>query len=311
MIALFPGQGSHAVGMAQALHDAYPAARDVMDRSDAVLPGLKRLMFEGPLEDLTMTAWQQPALVAAGAAAYAAWRDQGGTEAVAFAGHSLGEFTAHVAAGSLTLEDAIALVHARGRYMQDAVPPGEGAMAAILKLDAAQVQALCDAAPGRVSIANDNAPAQQVVSGDASAVDAVAEAAKQAGGRAVPLAVSAPFHCPLMQPAAERLAADLARVEFRTPSAPIVCNVTAAPLGRPDEAPKRLTEQVTGTVRWTDTVRWLASEHGTERFLEFGSGKVLTGLVGRIVSGHAAATVHDPESLTHALETHALEEESA
>lgn len=302
MIALFPGQGSHAVGMAEALHDSHPAAKDVIDRSDAVLPGLKRLMFEGPLEDLTMTAWQQPALVAAGAAAYAAWKADGGSDAVAFAGHSLGEFTAHVAAGSLKLEDAITLVHARGRYMQDAVPAGEGAMAAILKLDATQVQAFCNKAPGMVTIANDNAPAQQVVSGEKAAVEAVSEAAKAAGGRAVPLAVSAPFHCPLMQPAAERLASDLAKTTFRTGSAPIVCNVTAAPLENPRETPQRLTEQVTGTVRWTDTVRHLAELHPTERFLEFGSGKVLTGLVGRIVANRDAASVHDPETLHQALE---------
>ena len=302
MIALFPGQGSHAVGMGRALYDQHPAAQDVIDRSDAALPGLKRLMFEGPMEDLTMTAWQQPALVAAGAAAYAAWKASGGSDATAFAGHSLGEFTAHVAAGSLTLEDAITLVHARGRYMQDAVPAGEGAMAAILKLDATQVQAFCDQAPGMVTIANDNAPAQQVVSGEAEAVGAVSEAAKTAGGRAVPLAVSAPFHCPLMEPAAERLASDLAAVSFHAASAPIVCNVTAAPLADPQDAPKRLTEQVTGTVRWTDTVRFLAGTYPTERFLEFGSGKVLTGLVGRIVDGREAAPVHDPDTLSQALE---------
>jgi [acyl-carrier-protein] S-malonyltransferase len=298
--ALFPGQGSQSVGMGRAFYDASPAARAVLDRAEAALPGLLETMFDGPAETLTRTANQQPALVAAGAAAYAAWREAGGPEPVIAAGHSLGEFTAHVASGALQVEDAVRLVHARGRYMQEAVPEGEGAMAAILKLDREVVEALCAEAGGVVELANLNAPGQIVVSGAAGPVAAVAAAAKERGGRAVPLKVSAPFHCSLMRPAAERLAADLRAVTFAVPAFPVVCNVSAEPLPDPSEAARLLEAQVTAPVRWTECVGTIAA-HGVDRWVEFGAGKVLTGLLGRIVPDADARPAPDPDGLAAAL----------
>lgn len=301
--ALFPGQGSQSVGMARAFHDASPAARDVLQRADGALPGLLKLMFDGPIDRLTLTANQQPALVAAGAAAYAAWREAGGPEPVVAAGHSLGEFTAHVAAGSLSVEEAVRLVRARGTYMQEAVAPGEGAMAAILKLDDDVVEALCaDArdAGGVVEVANLNSPGQVVVSGEAGAVAAASEAAKARGGRAIPLKVSAPFHCSLMRPAAVRLAAELQGVRFAPGAFPVICNVSAEALPSPEEAPALLEAQVTAPVRWTETVRAIDAV-GVDRWVEFGAGKVLTGLVGRTLSGADARPAADPDQLAAAL----------
>ena len=298
--ALFPGQGSQSVGMGRAFYQASDAARDVLDRADAALPGLLGWMFDGPAETLTLTAHQQPALVAAGAAAYAAWREAGGPEPVVAAGHSLGEFTAYVAAGVLSVEDAVRSVHARGTYMQHAVPDGDGAMAAILKLDRAVVEALCAETDGIVELANVNAPGQLVVSGEASPVAAVAAEAKARGGRAVPLKVSAPFHCSLMRPAAERLATELAAVRFGAPSFDVVCNVTAEPLATPEDAPRLLEAQVTAPVLWTQSVERIA-QLGVDRWIEFGAGKVLTGLVTRIVPGADARPVADPAGLAEAL----------
>jgi len=306
--ALFPGQGSHAVGMASSFYASSAAARAVLDEAEAAFPGLLELMFEGPLEALTLTANQQPALVAAGAAAFAAWREAGGAEPVVTAGHSLGEFTAHVARGSLPLADAVRLVHARGRYMQDAVPAGEGAMAAILKLEEDHVRRLCSDAAGRVDapveIANVNAPGQVVVSGAAAAVAAVVAAAKEEGGRAVPLNVSAPFHCSMMQPAADRLADDLANVTFREGRFDLVCNVDAEPLPSPDLAATRLTSQVTAPVLWTASLTRIAGM-GVERFVEFGSGTVLTGLVKRTLPEATAVSVDTPDALHAAVEVNA------
>ena len=301
--AVFPGQGSQAVGMGRAFYDASPAARAVLDRAEAALPGLLSLMFEGPAETLTLTANQQPALVAAGAAAYAAWREAGGPQPVVAAGHSLGEYTAHVAAGSLSIEDAVRLVRARGSYMQEAVAPGEGAMAAILKLDDQVVETLCAEARGAggvVEVANLNAPGQVVVSGQAGPVAAVAEAAKARGGRAVPLKVSAPFHCSLMRPAAQRLATDLAGVRFAPGAFPVVCNVNAAPLASPADAPALLEAQVTAPVRWTETVRAIDAL-GVDRWVELGAGTVLTGLIGRTLDAADARPAADPEQLAAAL----------
>lgn len=302
--ALFPGQGSQKVGMARALAEESDAARDVLEKAESAMPGLVDLMFEGPADVLTRTAHQQPALVAAGAAAYAAWRGAGGAEPVVAAGHSLGEFTALVAAGVLEVSDAIRLVHARGRYMQEAVPEGEGAMAAILKLDRVAVEELCANAPGLVEIANLNAPGQIVISGEADAVAAAAAAAKSAGGRAVPLKVSAPFHSSLMRPAAERLLDDLARVRFREPAFEVICNVTAAPLAAADEASRLLEAQVTAPVRWTESIEAILARFEV-RFVEFGSGNVLTNLVGRIASGADARPAFDGPSLARALEEEA------
>lgn len=291
--------------MAQELYASSAAAKRVLDEAEAALPGLLELMWVGPADELQLTANQQPALVAAGAAAYAAWLEAGGPAADFGAGHSLGEYTAHVAAGSLSVGDAVKLVRRRGTYMQEAVPAGEGAMAAVLKLEQAQVEdALRSVSTGDgavVEIANLNSPGQTVISGSTAGVEAASAALKELGGRVVPLKVSAPFHCSLMQPAAERLAVDLAATAFGQPAFTIVCNVTAEPLADVAQAPELLTLQVTGSVRWVECVRKL-HELGATRYVEFGSGNVLTGLVGRILDDAPASAVTDPATLEAALE---------
>lgn len=287
LAALFPGQGSQVVGMAQALYDASPAARAALDAAEAALPGLLDLMWTGPAEVLQLTANQQPALVAAGAAAYAAYLEAGGPPATYVAGHSLGEFTALVAAGSLSLGDAVRLVRARGEAMQTAVPEGAGAMAAILKLGRAEVERAVEAVQGEgqvVDVANLNAPQQTVISGSAAGVAAAAERLKAAGARAVPLKVSAPFHCRLMRPAAEALRPHLAGVELRPFAARLIANVTGDVVEDPEVERGLLLEQVTAPVRWVETLQCLHGL-GVRRFVEFGSGTVLTGLVGRTLSG--------------------------
>ena len=298
--ALFPGQGSQAVGMAHALYDASPAAKRALDEAEGTLPGLLSLMWEGPAEQLQLTANQQPALVAAGAAAYAAYLEAGGPQPSFAAGHSLGEFSAHVAAGSLTLSDAVRLVRKRGSYMQDAVPKGQGAMAAVLQIAPETVAQTCRETAGTVEVANLNSPQQTVISGAAEAVARASERLKSEGARVIPLKVSAPFHSSLMQPAAEALARDLEQAEFSQPQLTIVCNVTAEPLPGPESAPRLLTEQVTSAVRWVESVERLA-QLGAAHFLEFGSGKVLTGLVGRILPTTEAHAIADPNGLKEAL----------
>ena len=227
-------------------------------------------------------------------------RAAGGAEPGVVAGHSLGEFSAHVAAGSLTLTDAVQLVRKRGEYMQEAVPAGRGAMAAILKTDRAHVEQVCADTAGVVEIANLNAPEQTVISGEAEAVRTAGARLKAEGARVVALDVSAPFHCSLMRPAAERLAADLARAQFNKPELPIVCNVTADMLTDIGEAPALLTRQVTAPVRWVETLQRLQAL-GVTRFLEFGSGKVLTGLAKRTLGEVEALAVTDRKSLEEAL----------
>lgn len=301
--ALFPGQGSQSIGMAKAFYDASPAARAALDVAEAALPGLLALMWEGPAEELQKTANQQPALVAAGAAAYAAWLEAGGPTAEYVAGHSLGEFTALVAAGSLDLGDAVRLVRARGEAMQRAVPEGEGAMAAILKVPADAVEAAVDAARADgwiVDVANYNAPEQTVISGRPDGVAAAAARLKEAGARAVPLKVSAPFHCRLMEPAAESLKPHLAEVSLRPLGAGLVANVSADLVPDVEVERRLLVRQVTAPVRWTDSLRCLA-DLGAARFVEFGSGAVLTGLVGRTLAGANAVAVADPRALEEAL----------
>lgn len=298
--ALFPGQNSQALGMAKDFYDQSPAAREVLNRAAATLPGLLELMFTGPEEALKRTANQQPALVAAGAAAFAAYQEAGGAAPSYAAGHSLGEYTAHVAAGSLALEDALRLVKKRGEYMQSAVPEGVGAMAAVLKLGPEAVAAACKATAGVVEVANLNAPGQTVISGEAAAVAAASARLKDEGARVIPLKVSAPFHCSLMRAAAERLAPDLARSAFKKPKFAIVCNVTAEVLEAVEQAPALLEQQVTAPVRWLETVQRLEAL-GVRRYLEFGSGAVLTGLVGRILENPDARAVTDMASLREAL----------
>jgi [acyl-carrier-protein] S-malonyltransferase len=300
LAALFPGQNSQAIGMAKDLYDGSAAARRVLDEAEAALPGLLTIMWEGPAETLQLTAHQQPALVAAGAAAFAAYLEAGGQRPAYGAGHSLGEFTAHVAAGSLSVAQAVQLVHKRGTYMQEAVPQGQGAMAAILKVDASRVRQACDDTPGVVEVANFNSPEQIVISGEVDAVAAAGERLKAEGARVIPLKVSAPFHCSLMQPAADRLARDLAGLTFGSPAFPIVTNVTAEPLDDPQDAPRLLEQQVTHPVRWTEIMQKLAAS-GVTRYLEFGSGKVLTGLAGRTLGTVDALAVTDMQSLKEAL----------
>jgi len=300
--ALFPGQGSQAVGMAQELYSTSPAAKRVLDEAEAALPGLLTLMWEGPADGLQLTANQQPALVAAGAAAYAAYREAGGQEASFAAGHSLGEYTALVAAGCLSVGAAVQLVRKRGEYMQAAVPPGAGAMAAVLKLEESAIRkVLAELEPGEVvAVANLNAPGQTVVSGSAAGVEHAAAALKERGARVIPLKVSAPFHSPLMRPAAERLAEDLAAEAFAEPAFVIVCNVTAEPLPNAASAARLLTEQVTAPVRWVECVEQL-SALGATRYVEFGSGKVLTALLDRILPGAKGVAVTDSVSLAAAV----------
>ena len=301
--ALFPGQNSQVVGMASDLYNGSAAAKAVLDRAEAALPGLLELMWRGPEDTLKLTANQQPALVAAGAAAFAAYREAGGEAPAYVAGHSLGEFTAHVVAGSLDLADAVKLVHKRGRYMQEAVPSGQGAMAAILKTDRAHAERVCTEVAetgGIVEIANLNAPEQTVISGEAAAVERAAERLKAEGARTVMLNVSAPFHCSLMRPAAEKLTYDLQAVTFRPLHIPLVCNVTADVMKSVSDAPGLLEQQVTAPVRWAETLERLQGL-GVTRFLEFGSGNVLSGLVKRTLKGVPAQAVTDMRSLEEAL----------
>jgi len=297
---LFPGQNSQTVGMAKDFYDGSAAAKAVLDEAEAALPGLLTMMWEGPEETLKLTANQQPALVAAGAAAFAAYLEAGGTPPSYAAGHSLGEFTAHVAAGSLSVGEAVRLVHKRGTYMQEAVPESDGAMAAILKTDRAHVQRVCEATSGVVEVANLNAPEQTVISGEKGAVAAASERLRAEGARAVPLKVSAPFHCRLMKPAAERLAQDLKALTFRTPCFPVVCNVTADVLADASEAPALLEQQVTAPVRWVESLERLRTL-GVTRFLEFGSGNVLTGLLKRTLQDPVAFAITDMTTLEEAL----------
>lgn len=298
--ALFPGQNSQVVGMARDLYEGSRAAKGVLDTAEEALPGLLELMWRGPEDALKLTANQQPALVAAGAAAFAAYLEAGGERPAYLAGHSLGEFTAHVAAGSLALTDAVQLVHKRGRYMQEAVPAGQGAMAAILKTGRDHVARICAEKPGVVEIANFNAPEQTVISGEAEAVATASEQLRAEGARVVMLNVSAPFHCTLMRPAAERLAADLQEVAFGAPQLPILCNVTADLLADISEAAGLLERQVTAPVRWVETMQRL-QELGVTRVIEFGSGNVLSGLVKRTLKDVPAVAVTDMKSLKEAL----------
>ncbi len=302
--ALFPGQNSQVVGMARDFYNGSAAAKEVLDSAEAALPGLLELMWHGPENALKLTANQQPALVAAGVAAFAAYREAGGVAPAYLAGHSLGEFTAHVVAGSLGLGDAVRLVHKRGRYMQEAVPSGRGAMAAVLKTGRAHVERVCaevaETGGGVVEIANLNAPEQTVISGEAAAVEAAAERLKAEGARTVMLNVSAPFHCSLMRPAAAKLAEDLQKVPFYPPELPIICNVTADILDGIGDAPGLLERQVTAPVRWVETLERLHAL-GVTKFTEFGSGSVLSGLVKRTLKGVPGVAVTDMKTLEEAL----------
>jgi [acyl-carrier-protein] S-malonyltransferase len=304
----FPGQGSQAVGMGRALADAYPAAKAVFaEVDDALGEKLSNLIWNGPETDLTLTQNTQPALMAVSLAALKALEAEGVSvaKAAAFvAGHSLGEYSALAAAGSLSIADTARLLRIRGRAMQAAVPVGAGAMAALLGLDFATAAAVAaEAAQGEVcQAANDNADGQVVVSGTKAAVERAVEIAKAKGAkRAMLLNVSAPFHCALMQPAADAMAEALAAVAIQAPVVPLVANVLAAPITDPAEIRRRLVEQVTGTVRWRESVLRLKAD-GVTRLVEIGSGKVLTGLVKRITDGVEALNVAAAEDVAKAAE---------
>ena len=298
---VFPGQGSQYVGMGRALADAFPAAREVFREADEALGRpLSRLIFDGPEEDLRLTRNTQPALLTVSVACLRAMESEGVAAPRAAAGHSLGEYTALVAAGAMTFGDAVRVVEQRGRFMQEAVPVGVGTMAAVLGLDAGAVEGLCadESRPGAVvEVANDNCPGQVVISGHVRAVEAVCRRAKEAGARrAVPLAVSAPFHCSLMGPAGERLAEVLSAVRFSSPRFPVYANVDARAYASADDIPPRLVAQVSRRVRWQDCVRALLAA-GVTRFVEVGPGKVLCGLIRRISRDARVANVEDPGTL--------------
>jgi [acyl-carrier-protein] S-malonyltransferase len=281
---LFPGQGSQAAGMGRDLAENYPAARRVFEQADGALGfAISKLCFEGPDEDLKLTENTQPAILTCSIAAYEVLRERG-IRPDYVAGHSLGEYSALVAAGGIDFADAVRLVRKRGRYMQEAVPAGVGAMAAILGMDAAQAGPICEqAAQGEiVSPANFNSPAQVVIAGHAAAVGRAMDLAKAAGAmRAVLLPVSAPFHCALMKPAQERLSPDLDACSFRDLAIPLVNNVAAREIRTAAEAREGLREQVPNPVRWEETIRHLASQ-GVGHFVEVGPGRVLIGLVRNI-----------------------------
>ena len=304
---IFPGQGSQAVGMGKALAEAFPAARAVFDEVDAALSqNLTAVIWEGPAETLQLTENAQPALMAVSIATLRVLESEAGfsvgRDAAFVAGHSLGEYSALAAAGSLTVSDTARLLRTRGLAMQKAVPVGAGAMAALLGLDyQAAVAVAGEAAQGQIcQAANDNGGGQVVVSGDKAAVDRAVEIAKTKGARrAMLLPVSAPFHCKLMRPAAEVMAKALSEVTIRAPAAPLVSNVLASAITEPDEIRRRLIEQVTGTVRWRESVAYMASR-GVTRFFEIGAGKVLSGLVKRIADGAVGISVGGPGDIAAA-----------
>jgi [acyl-carrier-protein] S-malonyltransferase len=293
---LFPGQGSQTVGMGRDVAGASPAARAVFEAADRALGfSISTLCFEGPEDELRRTEIQQPAIVATSIALLRAIEEQLPLAPRFVAGHSLGEYSALVAAGALSLEDAVVLVNKRGRFMQEAVPSGTGAMAALMGLEPAGVDEACKAAAAEtglvVSPANYNSPQQIVIAGHASAVDRAIAIAKERGAkRAVPLPVSAPFHCALMRPAAEKLMAELGRVKFSDPRVPVITNVEAAPNASGARIPALLHQQVTAPVRFIESVKQLATL-GVTRVVEIGPGSVLTGLVARIERGIARANV--------------------
>lgn len=307
---VFPGQGAQAVGMGQALAEAFPVARHALQEVDEALKqNLSRLMQEGPEDELTLTENAQPALMAVSLAALRVLEAEGGIDIAGVAdfvaGHSLGEYSALAAARAMTLDDTARLLKLRGQAMQQAVPVGEGAMAALLGVDLDQARALAEAAAeGEICCpANDNAPGQVVISGAAEAIDrAVALAPEHGACRALLLQVSAPFHCDLMAPAAEIMRDALQKIDIAPPVVPLIANVTAAPVGEPDRIRELLVEQVTGLVRWRECVLTMM-EGGVDTLVELGAGKVLTGLARRIDRDLNAMSVSDPAGVEAFLKT--------
>lgn len=301
---IFPGQGSQAPGMGKGLYDAFGAAREVFQEvDDALGEKLSRLIFEGPEDQLTLTANAQPALMAVSLAAVRALAGEFSvpvTKAAFVAGHSLGEYSALAAAGALSITDAARLLRQRGLAMQAAVPVGEGAMAALIgKVDIALAEEIAKdgQSAGVVVVANDNNVGNVVISGAKAAVDAAIAAAKTRGARAILLNVSAPFHSPLMQPAAEAMALALETATIAPLAAPLVANVTARPVSEPATIRKLLVEQVTGRVRWRESLEWMAGEGGVTRFVEIGAGKQLSGMVKRNAPDAEATALNEPADL--------------
>jgi len=305
---IFPGQGAQSIGMGKDLAEAYPAAKAVFDEVDAALSqNLSALIWEGDIAELTLTENAQPALMATSMAAMAALNAEGVqvTDAAFVAGHSLGEYSALCAAGVISLSDTARLLKIRGKAMQDAVPVGVGAMAALLGLDFAAATAVAEqAAEGEVcQAANDNDPGQVVVSGHKTAVERACILAKEAGAkRAVILPVSAPFHCALMEPATKVMETALAEVEFKTPSVPVVANVAAAAVDAPLLIRNLLVDQVTGSVRWRESVLWMAAQ-GVDEMVEIGAGKALSGMIRRIDRSIACHAVGDPAGVAKYIES--------
>ncbi len=307
---VFPGQGSQRVGMGSSLAGAFTAARQTFEEvDDALHDNLSRTIFDGPESDLTMTENAQPALLAVSQAVRRVIETEGGiglaSVSVFVAGHSLGEYSAIAAAGGLSLADAVRLVRRRGRAMQDAVPVGDGAMAAILGLDIDAVTEIASAAAGAnvCAVANDNAPGQVVISGAAPAIDRAILLAKERGARrCVPLAVSAPFHCQLMTPAAEVMAEALAEIELLDPTPALVANVTAEPVEKAADIRRLLVEQITGRVRWRESVMAMKLA-GVDKLVELGAGKVLTQMTRRIDPELKGVSVETPEDVEGLLKT--------
>jgi [acyl-carrier-protein] S-malonyltransferase len=297
---VFPGQGSQTVGMGEALAEAFPAAREVFDEvDDALGQNLSKLMREGPMEELTLTANTQPALMAHSIAAMRVLEREAGADianAMFVAGHSLGEYSALCSAGAISLADTAKLLRIRGEAMQAAAPVGEGAMAVLIGVDLEAAQKAIDAAPGDgvCEIANDNAPGQVVISGAKARVEAVCGGAKEFGAKiAKLLPVSAPFHSSLMAPAAARMTDALGETAIKAPVTTLVANVTAGEAVRPDDIRDLLVQQVTGRVRWTESVAYMV-EQGCDSFIEVGSGKVLCGLIRRINRDVRTLNVGEP-----------------
>jgi [acyl-carrier-protein] S-malonyltransferase len=305
---IFPGQGSQAVGMGRDLAAAFAPARAVFQEVDDTLKQkLSKLMFEGPIEDLTLTENAQPALMAVSLAVLRVMEAEGGIQlkqkAILVAGHSLGEYSALAAAGAFTVADAARLLKLRGQAMQKAVPAGQGAMAALLGVELEVAQAICDEAAGNgvVACANDNGGGQVVISGDKAAVERAIEIAKTKGvKRAMLLPVSAPFHCALMAPAAEAMAEAFGTTPPLAPNVPLIANVTAAKVTDPAEIQDLLVQQVTATVRWRESVLAMTG-FGADRFIELGAGKVLAGLVKRIAPDAATVSVSSPADIESVL----------
>tara|TARA_R110002167_G_scaffold46190_4_gene138082 strand:- start:879 stop:1826 length:948 start_codon:yes stop_codon:yes gene_type:complete len=302
---LFPGQGSQSVGMGVALADAFAAAREVYaEVDDALGQKLSVLMREGPEDQLTLTENAQPALMAVSLAAVRVLKVEFGIDidrAALVAGHSLGEYSALCAAGALSLADTARLLKLRGQAMQRAVPVGQGAMASLIgpktDLTLAEAAAKAGSEVGVCVVANDNNAGNIVISGDKAAVDRAIEKAKELGARAIPLNVSAPFHCPLMQRAADEMADALSGATLLGPRVPVVANVTARPETDPETIRRLLVEQVTGRVRWRESMEWMAGDGGVTRFAEIGSGKVLTGMAKRIAPDAESGALNTPEDL--------------